>query len=91
MQQNCISKAANNLQALLDCYLYLSEWSEGNKTGKSGHGKLAIYARMRSILEDESIYPIIAAESSYVLEDYIYHVEDDTPGFIEKIRKAAGM
>ena len=74
----------NELNALYNCYIVLSESSLEKETSKAG--MMVIYERMVEILRHVDVFPIIAKNNPNVLEDYIYNVKNDTLEFLSLIR-----
>ncbi|MCQ2292764.1 MAG: hypothetical protein MJZ54_01840 [Bacteroidaceae bacterium] len=73
------------LIALYNCYMELHNSALQHEV--SICGKMALYERMRVILDSNEVFPIIMAGAPNALEDYIHNVKEDTPVFIEKIRQ----
>lgn len=80
MANNTIKAAVAELQALLECYQYLSSYQNQSA---SDLGKLSIYNRMYEILHQDEVQEILLHSINYPFEDYIYHIEADTQEFIK--------
>lgn len=80
-----IKNAYNELNALYNCYMVLSESFLENEN--STVGMMVLYEKMAELLRQDYIYEILAKDNPYILEDYVYHVKDDTPEFLSLIKQ----
>lgn len=83
--QNNILETANELESLFLNYKELAKSKLPKEV--SNFGMITLYEKMLQILSSDEVYPIVVKEVPYPFEDYIYHVLDDTPTFIAKLRK----
>lgn len=79
-----ITNAYNELNALYNCYMVLSESSLEKEN--SAVGMMVLYEKMAELLRHDYICEILAKDNSYDMEDYVYHVKEDTPEFLSKIK-----
>lgn len=75
----------NELNALYNCYMILSESTL--KKEISTVGMMVLYDKIAELLRHDYIYEILAKDNPYVLEDYVYHVKEDTPEFLSLIKQ----
>ena len=83
MAKESIQAAVAELQALLECYRYLSTIQNQSV---ASCGQRAIYSTMYEILHHDDIYGILLQSIQFPFEDYIHHVESDTDEFISVLR-----
>ncbi|MFG6391372.1 MAG: hypothetical protein K1V76_03545 [Candidatus Amulumruptor sp.] len=79
-----IIEKTEELQALYDCYCALEK--SGLTDTIYTQGQFAIYEKMRSIINDDEIYPIAAKAPGIDMSDYIWHVKTDTPNMIDALQ-----
>ncbi len=91
MEFEYLSEKVEELKSLLRCYLKLEEWKNSTFVTQDlsaiEAGSLALGNAIREILAEDRIFPIIASDNPYPLEDFHWHVKSDTPTYITKIEQ----
>ena len=80
-----LSKIYTDLHALFNCYMVLCESSLEKEN--SAIGKIVLYEKMIEMLRQVEVFDILSKDNPYVLEDYIHHVKEDTPNFLNLIKQ----
>ncbi len=86
MKNNLLDKITE-LNSLYKCYLIIENSSDLTQDA-AVFGKLALYEKMIEVLKSDIVYPIVSKNIQYPFEDSIYHVVDDTPGFLNELNKS---
>lgn len=91
MEKVKIQELLEEIKSLHACYLKLDEWfSEANNCDEkkaADYGKLVIAEKLRNLLDQDDIFPIVSSGNPYSLEDFYFYVKQDIPQYISKIEE----